>query len=99
MQGASTIDQQVIKLDREQFSRNRRAKIKENRWALNLQLHHSKEAILLRYLNTIPFSHQIVGWKAACESYRNKSCDYLSEEELLLTLMIGQLGANPYTET
>lgn len=99
IQGASTIDQQLIKLDREQFSRNRRAKIQENRWALNLQLHHSKEEILLRYVNSIPFSHQIVGWKAACESYRNKSCLYLSDEELLLTLVIGQLGANPYTET
>lgn len=98
IQGASTVDQQVIKLDRGQFTRNRRAKILENRWALNLQLHHSKETILLRYLNTIPFSHQIVGWKAACESYRNKSCEYLSDEELLLTLVIGQLWANPYTE-
>lgn len=99
IQGASTIDQQVIKLDREQFSRNRRAKIVENRWAVNLQFHYSKKDILLRYVNTIPFSHQIVGWKAACESYRNKACDYLSDEELLLTLVIAQLGANPYTET
>ena len=99
MQGASTIDQQLIKLDRGQFHRSVRAKIQENRWALNLQFHYSKEEILLRYINAIPFSHQIVGRNAACQSYRNKACVYLSEEELLLTLVIGQLGANPYTET
>jgi len=61
-----------------------------------LQAQLSKEEILLRYLNSIPFSHGIVGRKAACQSYRGKVCTHLNEEQLLVTLVIAQLGANPY---
>lgn len=97
-QWASTIDQQLIKLDTKQFTRWRRAKINENRRALNLQFHHSKKDILLRYINTVPFSHAIVWRKSACRSYWGKACEHLTSGELLITLAIAQLGANPYTD-
>lgn len=96
VQGASTIDQQLIKLDRAQFTRGRQAKLTENRRALRMQLQLSKEELLLRYLNIVPFSHNIVGRQSACQSYRWKWCAYLNEEQLLITLVIAQLGANPY---
>lgn len=97
-QWASTIDQQLIKLDRQQFTRWRWVKLKENRRALNLQFHHTKKDILLHYINTVPFSHGIVWRKSACTLYRAKTCDYLTTGELLITLAIAQLGANPYTD-
>ncbi len=98
VQWASTIDQQLIKLDHKQMTRSRWAKRRENRRAFNLQFHLTKKDILLRYINIMPFSHSIVGWKSACQSYRWKPCDYLTKGEMIVTLVISQLGANPYRE-
>jgi penicillin-binding protein 1C len=98
VQWASTIDQQLIKLDRQQFVRSPQAKLQENLAALHLQFHHSKEAILLRYLNSIPFSHSIIGWKSACQSYRWTSCAELTDAQLAVLLVIAQRGINPYRE-
>lgn len=96
VQGASTIEQQLVKLDHQQFARGRWAKITENRRAVRLEFQYSKEELLLRYLNSIPFSHSIVGRQSACQSYRGKWCDYLSDVQLLVTLTTAQLWANPY---
>lgn len=59
LQGASTIDQQTIKLLEQAFSRSRSRKLYEVRMAINLQFHYSKKDILLTYANSIPFSHGI----------------------------------------
>jgi penicillin-binding protein 1C len=96
VQWASTIDQQLIKLDRQQFVRSRQAKLQENFAAFHLQFHHSKEDILLRYLNSILFSHGIIGWKSACLSYRWIPCGELTDAQLAVLLVIGQRGINPY---
>lgn len=98
LQGASTIDQQLIKLDRQYFVRNRPTKLAEYRRAVRLQRQLSKEELLVRYLNMIPFSHGIRWRKSACQLYRWVPCDELREDQLLVMLMIAQLGANPYRE-
>lgn len=92
----STIDQQLIKITEQHYERTVLRKLYEWRWALNLQFHYSKEAILLSYVNSIPFSHGIVWWKAACDIYLHKSCELLSDAEFSYLLAISQLGTNPY---
>lgn len=98
LQGASTIDQQLIKLDRATFHRTWAAKRQENRWALMLQFSFSKKDIVLRYVNNSPFSHGIVGRNAACKAYRWQSCAHVDLAHLLFLLVTTQLGANPYRE-
>ena len=99
LQGASTIDQQTIKLLDQAFSRSRSRKLYEMRMAINLQFHYSKKDILLTYINSIPFSHGIKGWSSACSIYFQKSCAYLSDAELSYLFAVAQLGINPYKET
>ena len=98
LQGASTIDQQTIKLLEQAFSRSRSRKLYEVRMAINLQFHYSKKDILLTYTNSIPFSHGIKGWSAACTIYFQKPCAYLSDAELSYLFAVAQLGVNPYKE-
>ena len=99
LQGASTIDQQTIKLLDQAFSRSRTRKLYEMRMAINLQFHYSKKDILLTYINSIPFSHGIKGWSSACSIYFQKSCAYLSDAELSYLFAVAQLGIIPYKET
>ncbi len=98
LQGASTIDQQTIKLLDQAFSRSRSRKLYEILMATNLQLHYSKKDILLTYINNIPFSHSIKGWSSACSIYFQKPCTYLSDAELSYLFAVAQLGINPYKE-
>jgi penicillin-binding protein 1C len=95
---ASTIDQQVIKLTQQAFTRSRTQKIREQFLALNLQFHYSKEEIFVHYINTIPFSHGIQGWKQACDIYVQKSCHLLNTPEMSYLLAVSQLGINPYKD-
>ncbi len=98
LQGASTIDQQTIKLLEQAFSRSRSRKLYEMWMAINLQFHYSKKDILLTYVNSIPFSHGIKGWSSACSIYFQKPCTYLSDAELSYLFAVAQLGINPYKE-
>lgn len=97
-QGASTIDQQTIKLIDGAFNRSRTRKLYEIWMAVNLQFHYSKKQIVLTYINNIPFSHGIKGRSSACSIYFHKPCDYLSDGELSYLFAIAQLGTNPYKE-
>jgi membrane peptidoglycan carboxypeptidase len=72
-------------------------KIYESRHAIVLQKHYTKQEILTAYINNIPFSHGIVGRRAACDIYFHKTCEYLSDSELSYLLAVSQLGSNPYT--
>lgn len=99
VQWASTIDQQVIKLDRQQFARSIAAKLIERRGAVSLQWQYSKSDILLTYFNTIPFAQGVVGWRAGCEQYRWASCHQLAPEKRYLLLALAQVGGNPLQES
>ena len=99
IQGASTIDQQTIKLTQKHFTRSMSRKVYEIWRAFNLQFHYSKDEILLAYVNAIPFSHGIVGRKSACTIYLHKSCELLSDSELSYLMAISQMWTNPYKET
>lgn len=96
-QWASTIDQQLIKLQDEAFSRTIWRKIYEIWMAHNLSFHYTKEDILLQYVNTVPFSNNIRWRKSACNIYFHKDCALLSDSEFSYLFAIGQLGVNPYT--
>lgn len=99
IQGWSTIDQQLVKLKIKNYDRNVWNKLYEWRRALNLQFHYSKQEILLAYVNTIPFSHDIKGRKAACAIYLHKDCGLLSDAELSYVMTLLQMGSNPYKQT
>ncbi len=58
--GASTINQQLIKLTQQAFHRSWLQKIKEQVLAINLKFHYSKQEIFVGYINNIPFSHDII---------------------------------------
>ena len=98
LQGASTIDQQTIKLIDGAFKRSRSRKLYEMWMAMNIQFHYTKKEILPTYINNVPFSHGIKGWSAACDIYFHKPCDYLSDAELSYLFAVAQLGTNPYKE-
>ncbi len=99
IQWASTIDQQVIKLDRQQFARSPTAKLIERRWALSLQTQLSKHEILLQYINTIPFANGVVWRRSACEQYRWVSCHQVAPEKRYLLLALAQAWGNPLQES
>ncbi|HMT26694.1 MAG TPA: transglycosylase domain-containing protein [Candidatus Absconditabacterales bacterium] len=84
VQGASTIDQQAIKLSRESFlGRGISEKIREGLGAIGLQFRYSKDEILLFYLNNLSFGNGIRGLKTACKIYFNTDCDQLSKPYLI----------------
>lgn len=78
-QGASTITQQVVKVDYlAGLERDGRYKILQIIYALRLEKELSKEAILERYLNTIYFGNNSYGIQAAAEVYFGKSVEDLT---------------------
>lgn len=95
----STIEQQLIKLSEQHFSRSIGRKIYESWYAINLQFHYSKQEIVTAYINSIPFSHNVIGRNEACSSYFHKWCDYLSDSELSYLFAVAQLGLNPQKDT
>ena len=78
-QGASTITQQVVKVDYlAGLERDGRYKILQIIYALRLEKELSKEEILERYLNTIYFGNNSYGIQAASEVYFGKSVENLT---------------------
>ena len=63
--------------------------------ALNLSLHHSKDEILLAYLNNVEFLNGIRGYRAACLNYFQKECSALFPSELSFLIATAQTGKNP----
>jgi len=78
-QGASTITQQVVKVEYLGGSeRDGRYKLLQIVYALRLEKEHSKQEILERYLNTIYFGNNTYGIQAAAEVYFGKKVQQLT---------------------
>ena len=95
-QWASTIDQQLIKLQAQAYQRTRQQKISENRGALMLNSKYSKDDILLAYLNAIPFPYGYQGMEGGCHLYYDKACNQLLDQQLLFLIASAQLSANGF---
>ncbi|MEI8392393.1 MAG: transglycosylase domain-containing protein [Actinomycetes bacterium] len=78
-QGASTITQQVVKVEYLGGSeRDGRYKLLQIIYALRLEKEHTKQEILERYLNTIYFGNNTYGIQAAAEVYFGKKVGQLT---------------------
>ncbi|RJQ74134.1 PASTA domain-containing protein [Pseudonocardiaceae bacterium YIM PH 21723] len=90
-QGASTITQQYVKnylvhvVNKGKLLEQQKAtapsparKLREIRIALQLEQKLSKEEILTRYLNIVPFGNEVYGVGAAAHSYFNTTADKLT---------------------
>lgn len=95
--GASTITMQLAKLLNPPTERRFSVKIKEAMQARALELKHSKEEILLAYLNIADFGNQCRGAEAAALYYFGKSSAELnlSEAALLAALVQAPSHLNP----
>lgn len=87
VRGGSTITQQLAKLLVEEHrgrtsARTLTNKIRETILAMGLELIHSKQWILERYLNTIYYGHSTWGVRAATERYFGKELHELSLGEI-----------------
>lgn len=84
--GGSTITQQYARnlfLDQSQTITR---KVKEAFYAMQLEMHYSKEQILTGYLNTIYFGHGIYGIKDASKIFFNKDISSLTMSDIALLL-------------
>lgn len=91
--GASTISQQLAKLLFTERARTKMErlwqKIGENILATKLERQHSKEEIMMMYLNRFDFLFNAVGIGTAAKVYFNKTADQLNMEEA--ALLVGML--------
>lgn len=95
-QGASTIDQQLIKLFSSAYERGWGQKIVEMTTAIRLNLSFDKEQILLAYLNQLPFPYGYRGVRAGCQLLYASWCDQLSTTQQFFLIATYQLWLNPY---
>ena len=72
VQGASTITQQLVKLDYLPDDRSYVFKLRQALMAIWLEMHSSKDEILDRYLNRVYLGEGAVGMGAAAKLYFNK---------------------------
>ena len=96
-QGGSTITQQLARnLYPEEIGRKRSAtrKIKEIITALKIERVYTKNEILEKYLNTVPFLYNAFGIEMAARIYFNKSSSDLNVLES--ATLIGMLKGNSY---
>ncbi|MBR5895843.1 MAG: transglycosylase domain-containing protein [Akkermansia sp.] len=95
--GASTISMQVAKMYNAPSPRNWRTKIKETLQARRLEMTHSKEELLLAYLNRADFSNRCRGAECAARFYFGKSAADLdiAQAALLAALVKAPTRLNP----
>ena len=99
--GGSTLTQQLAKnlFHERPGSTMGRIKQKLKEWviAVKLEKSYTKEEILTMYLNTVPFSHNAHGIKAASNVYFNTSPDSLDilESAVLVGMLKGSTAYNP----
>lgn len=95
--GGSTLTQQLA---RNLVPRRRTlaGKAMEALWALRLEAHLSKEALLTQYLNRIPFGNNTFGIEAASELYFGRRTRHLSvaQAAALAALPRGPTAYDPY---
>ena len=98
-QGASTLEQQLVKNLTGDSEQDILRKVREIFRALGLCNRYSKETILEAYLNTIPLTGTIYGMEAGAQEYFGKSVEELSLAECaeLASITKNPTNYNPYT--
>ncbi len=99
--GASTITQQLVKqLVHPRATRDPWLKLHEAVLALRLERDLSKDDILERYLNAVPYGNQLVGISAASWMYFDKPPAHLTlaESTLLAPVSAAPSRRNPYAD-
>lgn len=95
--GGSTITQQLVKnsllSEQERYAQSYIRKVKEIVLAYELTQRYSKEQILERYLNEIPYGNLAYGVEAAAETYFGKP---VTELDLAEAALIAGLPQAPY---
>jgi membrane peptidoglycan carboxypeptidase len=95
--GASTISMQVAKMYSPPAPRTWRTKLREMLQARRLEMQHSKEELLLAYLNRADFSNMCRGAETAARLYFGKGAGGLTapESALLVALVKSPTKLNP----
>lgn len=98
-QGASTLEQQLIKNLTGDDEVDKMRKVREIFRALGLANRYSKETILEAYLNTIPLTGIVCGMEAGANEYFGKSVEdlTLSECAVLASITNNPTMCNPFT--
>ena len=98
-QGASTLEQQLIKNLTKDDETDALRKVREIFRALGLAKRYSKDTILEAYLNTIPLTGIIHGMQAGANAYFDKDVSELSLAEcaVLASISKNPTGYNPFT--
>lgn len=93
-QGASTLEQQLIKNLTNDNDTDYMRKVREIFRALGMARRYSKETVLEAYLNTIPLTGTIYGMGAGAKSYFNKDVQDLTLSECAV---LASITKNPRT--
>lgn len=95
--GASTLTMQVAKMYSPPALRNWGTKIREALQARRLEMTHSKQELLLAYLNRADFGHQCRGAEAAARFYFGKAAHQLTpaQASTLIALLKAPSRLNP----
>ena len=98
-QGASTLEQQLIKILTGDDDVDKMRKVREIFRALGLANRYSKETILEAYLNTIPLTGIVCGMEAGAQEYFGKHVEdlTLSECAVLASITNNPTKYNPFT--
>lgn len=98
-QGASTLEQQLVKNLTDDDEVDYMRKVREIFRAIGLSNRYSKETILEAYLNTVPLTGTIEGVEAGANTYFGKSVGELSLSEcaVLASISKNPTGYNPFT--
>lgn len=98
-QGASTLEQQLVKNLTDDDEKDYMRKVREIFRAIGLANRYSKETILEAYLNTVPLTSTIEGVEAGANTYFDKSVGELSLSEcaVLASISKSPTSYNPFT--
>ena len=98
-QGASTLEQQLVKNLTDDAEQDYMRKVREIFRAIGLANRYSKETILEAYLNTVPLTSTIEGVEAGANTYFGKSVGELtlSECAVLASISKSPTSYNPFT--
>lgn len=94
VEGGSTITQQLVKKILLSPKKSYTRKIKEAILAMKVENELTKEEIMERYLNEIPFGNNYMGIKTAAKGYYHKELDQLTLKEA--ALLVGLPNAPSY---
>jgi penicillin-binding protein 1A len=94
VEGGSTITQQLIKITLLSSQKKLERKIREAILALKIEHRLTKEQILERYLNEIPYGNNYYGVKTAAQGYFHKALKELTLKESVL--LVGLPNAPSY---